>query len=171
MHRAAKAEALKQVAVQAPGLLDPWKTFGRWARELDINDIDDLKAAPMPPQQPPVDQAKLAGVQAKVQGDQIKADADMATTRMEMADRAAERENRLRVAMVEQNTERLRLASTIAIHSDKTEQAREALTMKIGSDTERQLRDHIHDHRKAEDGRLHERDMTERTMAAQEPAQ
>lgn len=156
LHRAAKAEALKQTAVAAPGLLDPWKTFLRWAREMQIEDVEDLKAAPTPPQQPPVDPAKMANAQAKIHGDQLRSDTDLKTTQIEAQGKLAEIGSRIQLAQIEQETERLRLAGTFAIHSDKIAQAREAVSMNIASDhaktatgrahdLEQQRREHEHD--------------------------
>lgn len=177
LHRAAKSASLVQMATAAPGLLDPRKVFKRVANDLEIEDPDDLLAPPMPPQGPQVDPAKMASTQAKIQGDQTKAQTDVQLKQMEMADNQAERESRLRVAQVEQNTERLRLASTLAIHSDKIEQAERALTLKLGADTEGQLRDHIHGHAISAADRTHAKELQDAQLAqaaqqqAQEPAQ
>lgn len=141
MHRAAKAEALKQVATQAPGLLDPWKTFLRWAKEMKITDVDDLKADAPSPQQPPVDPAKMADVQhknAKLAADQqttaAKSQTDLQIKQMELQDKAAERQNKLEVAQIGEQTERLRLASTVAIHSSNIDEAQKALNLQIMSE-------------------------------------
>jgi hypothetical protein len=147
LHRTAKAEALKQVAVGAPGLLDPWKTFVRWASEMGIADVEDLKAPPMPPQAPPVDQAKMASVQAKLHGDQIRAQTDMATAQLDAQGKLAEIQARIKLALIEQETERLRLAGTFAIHSDKTAAAKEALSMNIASDHALDTVGRVHDMR------------------------
>ncbi len=163
LHRAAKADALKSVAVAAPGLLDEWKTFKRWAREMEINDVDDLKAAPMPPQGPPVDPAKMADVQVKAQKAQTdaqaaaaKIQADATMQQAELQDKAAERASKEKVAMIEQNTERLRLASTVAIHSAEAQNAERVLTMKIGAERDKQMRDTHAEMTRASHDRIHD---------------
>lgn len=157
LHRAAKGEALKQIAMTSPGLLDPKKTFLRWAREVEINDVEDLllPAPQGPPPPPPTDPAKMASAQAKIQGDQLRSQTDLQTAQMDAQAKMQEQQTRLQIAQVEQNTERLRLASTLAIHSSNTEAAERALNMKLAGDQEGQLRDHIHGHKIAELERGH----------------
>lgn len=171
MHRAAKSEWVKQTAIAAPMLVDPRKAFLRAAEYIEVEDAEDLLLPPQPPQGPQADPAKMASAQAKAAGDQLKAQTDTQIKQMEIENDREERASRERVAMIEQNTERLRLASTIAIHSDKTEQAHSALTMKIGADTEGQLRDHIHAHGLSAAERAHAKELNDANIAAQRQAQ
>lgn len=141
LHRAAKAEWLKQTAIAAPGLLDTKKVYQRSAKLLDISDADDLLAPPMPPAAPPTDPAKMAEVQIK--GQKVQADQQTAAQKIafetkqhaaELQDKAAERASKEKVAQLNMDTERLRLAATLAIHSSKEEAALRALHMKVGAD-------------------------------------
>lgn len=139
MHRAAKAQALVQYQAAAPGLLDPKKVFLRVAKQIDIDEADDLLMPPPPPgAQPQPDPTKMAEINAKMQVEGIKAkgteakmSADIQLKMAELQDRAAERANKLKVALVEQQTEQVRLAQTLAIHADKTEAAERALQYKF----------------------------------------
>lgn len=158
LHRAAKGEALKQAAMQVPGLLDPRKTFLRWAREIEIGDVEDLLAPPAPPQQPPVDQGKMAQAQAKIHGDQIKSQTDLQTAAMQHQQTMAELASREKIAAIQQQTEKLRLAATVAIHSDKADAAQRALQTKIGSD-----------HALAASDQMHEMTMADRQQLQSEP--
>lgn len=166
LHRAAKADWLTKTAISAPGLLDPKKVFLRASREMEIGDVEDLLAPPAPPQQPPVDPAKMADVQHKSQKATLDAQSkandnqtELQIEQLRLQDRNLERENDLRVAEVEQGTERLRLAGTLAIHSDKTQAAERALTMKILSDHVGQSQSQIHKTGLAEADRDHQREM------------
>jgi hypothetical protein len=159
MHRAAKASWLQQVATAAPGLLDPKKVFLRAAQEMEIDDVEDLLAPPQAPQAPPVDPTKVAEVQhknAKLQADAAAkaqdAQIDLVKTRMEMENDAADRASKERVAQIDQETERLRLASTFAIHSDKISSAREAMQFKALSDHVGKAAQQMHEIRMAEGG-------------------
>lgn len=142
MHRAAKAAWLQQVAVQAPGLLDPKKTFLRAASEMEIGDVEDLISPTFgQPQAPPVDPAKMADVQHKQAKAQLdaqvaagKAQTDVQITQLELQDKEAERQNKLELAQLEVQTERLRLASTIAIHASSLDDAQRAANIKLISD-------------------------------------
>lgn len=148
MHRAAKSQALVQYQAAAPGLLDPKKVFLRVAKNIDIDSPEELLMPPPPPgAQPQPDPTKMAEIQGKMQvegikaqGTQAKMSADMQLKMAELQDRAAERENKLAVAKMEQQTEQVRLAQTLAIHADKTEMAERALQYKF-SDTQ-QSREH-----------------------------
>lgn len=146
MHRAAKSAALQQIAIAAPGLLNPQKVFKRVAASLEIDDADELLAPIMPPSAPPIDPAKMASANAKAQGDQIRAQTDIATASLDAQSKKQEMDTRLQIAYVEQETERLRLAGTFAIHADKAEGAERLAQMRFGADRDRQMRDHIHDH-------------------------
>lgn len=157
LHRAAKGEAYKSIVAMAPQLFDPKKAALKYARDIEIGEIEDTFAtAPAGPQQPPVDPAKMASAQAKMQGDQLRAQTDMQTAQMEGQSRLIEQQTRLKIAETEQRTEQFRLASTIAIHSDKSGAAERILNMKLAAQTEGQIRDHIHDHRLSELERQHE---------------
>lgn len=148
LHRAAKADFKMKTATAAPALFDLRKVWISCARDLDIDDPESLLAdAPPPGSQPqgpppkPLDQGKMAELQLKAQGQQTEAQQaasehalDLQRAALEAQDRAADREAKIRIAMIEQETERLRLASTLAIHSDKTQAAKDALTMKLGGD-------------------------------------
>lgn len=171
MHRAAKGEALRQVASSAPGLLDPKKTFLRWAREVGIGDVENLIAPPMPPSPPPTDPAKMASVQAKMQGDQMRAQTDLQTAQLEAQGQATEQQTRLQIALVEQKTEQLRLASTLAIHADNTQAAERVLNMNLTADASSQMRDHIHDHAIGNLDRQHEAQQNAQQQAADQAAQ
>lgn len=148
MHRAAKAQTLVQYQAAAPGLLDPKKVFLRVAKNIDIDEADDLLMPPPPPgAQPQPDPTKMAEIQGKMQvegikaqGTQAKLSAEMQLKMAELKDRELERQNKLEVARTEQQTEQVRLAQTLAIHADKTEQAERALQYKF-ADTQ-QAREH-----------------------------
>ncbi len=108
---------------------------------MEVGDVEDLLAPPAPPQQPPVDPAKMADVQhknAKLQSDAAAKAQDNQTElqieQLRLQDKREERESAERVAQIEQQTERLRLAGTYAIHSDKIQSAERALTANIISD-------------------------------------
>lgn len=149
MHRAAKSEWVKQTAIAAPTIVDGRKAFVRSAQYAEIDDPEDLMLPLMPstaPQPSPADQAKLAQVNAKLQGDTIKSQADVEKVRIQQQGDIAELQLRLQIAQTEQDTERLRLASNIAMHSDKIDAAREALAMKIGAEQQKQARDHLHEY-------------------------
>lgn len=157
LHRAAKGEAYKSIVAMAPQLFDPKKAALKYARDIEIGDIEDTFATTPPgPQQPPVDPAKMASAQAKIQGDQLRAKTDMATAQLEAQSQQSEQSMRLQIALVEQKTEQLRLASTMAIHNSNTQAAQQVLNMKIGADTDSQMRDHIHDHALSALDRQHE---------------
>lgn len=148
MHRAAKSAWLQQAAMAAPGLLDPKKTFKRIASNMEIDDPDELlmeQGPVQPPQPSPADQAKLAQVHGKLQSDQIRSQADVEKVRIQQQGDLAELQLRREIALINQDTERLKLASNIAMHADKTEAAKEALTMKIGAEQAKQARDQLHE--------------------------
>lgn len=163
LHRAAKADWLTKTAMAAPGLLDPKKVFLRAAQEMEVPDVESLLAPPAPPQQPPVDPAKMADVQhknAKLQSDAAAKAQDnqleLQIEQMRLQDKCEERESAERVAQIEQQTERLRLAGTYAIHSDKIQSAERALTAKIMSDHFGQAQDQLHRSGMADADREHQ---------------
>jgi hypothetical protein len=139
MHRAAKSQALVQMSAALPGLLDPKKLFIRVAKNIDIDSPEELLMPPPPPgAQPQPDPTKMAEInakmqveQVKMQGQQVGAQADQALEMAKLRDRAAERESKERIAMIDQQTEQVRLAQTLAIHADKTETAERALNYKF----------------------------------------
>ena len=126
LHRAAKSEWLKQVAMAAPGLLDVKKVFLRSAKDMEISDADDLLAPPAPPQSaPPVppDPNKVGELALKerklvmdTQSQAQKAAMDAQSQQLQLSDKVAERQSKEKIALMELQTERLRLASTLAIH-------------------------------------------------------
>lgn len=150
MHRAAKAEWLKQVAVAVPGLLDAKKTFLRAAEEMEIGDVEGL-VSPTYGQQLPADPAKMADVQHKNNKLQVDAataaqknQTDAQMKQMELANDAADRANKLQIAQLGESTERLRLASTIAIHASNIDEAQKAANLKLISDHVGKAADHNH---------------------------
>lgn len=143
LHRQAKAEAYKGIVDKAPALFQLKKAILKYAEDMEITGVEEtmIPGDAPPPQAPPVDPAKMADVQHK--GEKLKTDAavaagkaqtDLQITQMELADKAAERENKLQIAQIEMGTERLRLASTIAIHSDKMDAAQKGANIKLISD-------------------------------------
>lgn len=141
MHRMAKSEWVAQKATAAPQYFDIKKTIAFTAQMMQIDGVEELLIDPAPQAGAQADPAKMADVaakHAKIQSDEqvaaTKAATDLQTKQLEFQDRQAERANRLQVVLEEQKTERLRLASTLAIHSDKTGAAKEALVMQIGAD-------------------------------------
>jgi hypothetical protein len=174
LHRQAKAEAYRQMVAAAPTAFDPKKAILKYSDEVGLTGVEDTLSPTLgQPQQPPVDPAKMADIQHK--NDKLKADAatdaqktqaDMAMTQMELQDKAAERENKLKVAQIDMDTERLRLASTIAIHSDKMDEAQKGANIKLMSDHASQAHDHAdqmeraqqaHEHSTAQGDVAHER--------------
>lgn len=157
MHRAAKAQTLVQMATAAPGLLDPKKVFVRAADELQIENPEELLATTVPPQQGQADQGKLAQAQAKLEGDRLRADAELKSTMAQQQGDLAELQVRREIALINQDTERLRLAATIAMHSDKAEAAERMMSMKLGAEMVR-----------AQDDRAHQASMAAQKNASQD---
>jgi hypothetical protein len=157
LHRAAKAEALKGVAIAAPTLLDPWKTFLRWARELEIPDVEDLKAAPQTgaPQPTPADQAKMMQASAKTEGDKIKASAEIEQTKIQQQGDLAELQQRERIELIKQETERIKLAANLALHTQTADSKERIELLKLTAAREGKIMDHIHQHRAGELEREH----------------
>lgn len=156
LHRAAKSEWVKQAAIAAgPGVVDPRKAFIRSAQYVEVDDAEDLLAAPLPPQQPPVDPAKMADIAAKQE--KTKTDAASAALKVQSDITQAQMAHTARMAEISAETdlERMRLAQTMLIHSDKAEQVDRILHTKLASehalDTTRRVhemhiqgRDHAH---------------------------
>lgn len=151
LHRAAKAQWLKEVAIAAPGLLDVKKVFLRSAKDLEVSDADDLLAPPAPPQSaPPVppDPNKVGELALKErklimdsQTQAQKAQIDAQSQQLQLSDKVAERQSKEKIALMELQTERLRLASTLAIHSGEQEAAQRALHMQIAGQELNDMRD------------------------------
>jgi hypothetical protein len=153
LHRAAKAQWLEQIAMT--GILDPKKTFLRAAKYHEIDDPESLwPAAPAgPPPGPPPDPAKMAEVQLKANKLQIdtqtaqqKAAMGAQETQLQLADKVAERQSKEKIALMELQTERLRLASTLAIHSNEQEAAQRALHFNIAGQELNDIRDFHRSH-------------------------
>ena len=193
LHRAAKANWIEQIAMT--GILDPKKAFLRAASYHEIDDAEALwPAAPAgPPPGPPPDPAKMAEVALK--GEKLRTDTQTAQQKaafesqqnqLELADKAAERTSKEKIAMLNLQQERLRLASTLAIHSNEQEAAQRALHFNIAGQELNDIRDyhraHVdrqhevgmtlvdqqHQAQEAERQREHEREL-ERTRAAARP--
>lgn len=145
MHRVAKAQTLVQMATAAPGLLNPKKVFIRAADELQIDDPEDLlETAPQGPQQDPQDMGKLAQAQAKIEGDKIRAAAELQTVQAQQQGDIAELQLRREIELIKQDTERLRLAATVAMHSDKAESAERMLSFKLSAEAAKDQRSMAH---------------------------
>jgi hypothetical protein len=175
LHRMAKAEAYRQVVMGAPQAFDPKKAILKYTDELGISGVEETlsSAIGQPPPAPPPDPAKMADVQHKQQKAAMDAanaaqdrQADMIKHQRDLADSEAERQNKLALAHIDQGTERLRLASTVAIHADDLQEAREAANIQIASDHASQAHDHMnalesaaqqHGHSMTEDAIAHQR--------------
>lgn len=139
MHRSAKAMAIAQYQMTAPGVLDPKKVWLRVARQIEVDSPEDLLMPPPPPgAMPPPDPTKMAELQVKTsiegmkqQNTMTKHQTDAQFKAAELQDREREREHEMQLAIIAQNTEKLRLASNIAMHADKTEAAERALQYKF----------------------------------------
>jgi hypothetical protein len=153
MHRQAKAEAYRQVVMSAPQLFDAKKAVLKYANEIGITGVEETLAPNGgQPQQPPVDPAKMADVQhkmAKLQADQQQSQqdnaVDMQKLQLQHQNDEAERQNKLILAKYAESTERLRLASTVAIHSSDLQAAERAANVKIASEHLKIAYDHAHD--------------------------
>lgn len=147
MHRAAKAQALVQMSLSMPGITDPKKIFLRTAKSIEIDNPEELLMPPPPPgAQPQPDPTKALEMQTKMQLEGIKqqssrakGEADHQIKMLDLQDRQRERDNKIRVAEIERDTEQLRLAQTVAIHADQTEAAERAMHYKFAeSEVKRQ---------------------------------
>lgn len=171
LHRAAKAEWLKQTAIAAPGLLDVKKVFLRSAQDLQVSDAEDMLAPPAPQAGPPpipTDPNKMAAIQLKgqelqadQQTEQQKQQFDARKMQLEMQDRQAERQSRENIARMNWQTEQLRLASTLAIHSDKSEAADRVLRMKMVDSHMTSAYDQAHQQDQTLQGQQHDQSMSE----------
>lgn len=155
LHRQAKAEAYRQVVMSAPTMFDPKKAVLKYTNELGITGVEDTMlpnaGQPQQPPAPPVDPAKMADVQHKnnkLQADQAQAQQDnqfdMMKLQAQHQNDAADRANKLQLAQYAENTERLRLASTVAIHSSEMEAAEKAANIKLASDHLKLAYGHAH---------------------------
>lgn len=152
MHRMAKAEAYKQMVAAAPTMFDPKKAILKYANEMGITGVEDTLAPNGgQQQQPQVDPAKMADVahkNAKLQADTAQAQQDNQTDiqklQLQHQNDEAERQNRLQLAQYSENTERLRLASTVAIHSTELDAADKAANIKLASEHLKLAYDHAH---------------------------
>jgi hypothetical protein len=176
----AKAEAYKQMVASAPQAFDPKKAILKYSDELGLTGVEETLSPNInqmgQPQQPPVDPAKMADVaakHAKTQADAQKAaddrQADLLRQQRELADNEQERQNRVAVAQIDQGTERLRLASTVAIHADHLQEVREAANIKLMSDHASAAHDHMNDMEKAE--QAHQHSLAESEVAHQRASQ
>jgi hypothetical protein len=168
LHRAAKSEWLKQVAIAAPGLLDVKKVFLRSAKDMEISDPDDLVAPPAPPQSasPPVppDPNKVGELALKerkmIHEEQTAADKSAMDQRIQaakMQNDAAERASKEKIAEMNYRTEQLRLASTLAIHGNEAEASQRSAHMDIAG----AVLKHAHEARESQIGRVHEAVLSE----------
>lgn len=155
LHRQAKAEAYRQVVMSAPTMFDPKKAVLKYTNELGITGVEDTMlpnaGQPQQPPAPPVDPAKMADVQHKnnkLQADQAQAQQDnqfdMAKLQAQHQNDEADRQNKLQLAQYSENTERLRLASTVAIHSSEMEAAEKAANIKLASEHLKLAYGHAH---------------------------
>ena len=163
MHRMAKAEAYKQMVAAAPTAFDQKKAILKYSSEMGLTGVEDTLSPNIgQPQQPPVDPAKMADVQHKNNKLQVdaatdaqKTQTDLQIKQMEMQNNEADRQNKLQLAMLSENTERLRLASTIAVHSDKMDEAQKGANIKLISDHVGQAMGHAHELDKADQAHGH----------------
>ncbi|MCA6108116.1 hypothetical protein J6497_12815 [Bradyrhizobium sp. CNPSo 4026] len=170
MHRMAKAEAYKGMVTSAPQAFDPKKALLKYSEEMGITGVEATLSPTLgQPQQPQIDPNKAADVQAKMadishkqQKAQIDAaakgqatQAQMTLKHAELADKEADRANDLRIAQIEESQERLRLASTVAIHASELDAAERAANVKIAGDTAAQAHDQAHDMETAHQAHAH----------------
>ncbi len=130
LHRIMQAWSLVQMAIQAPGILDPKWVIENAMRTINFELPPEAFAQQPngPPPGPPPDPAKMALAQAMqqktailAQDTQRKAAADAVQgenarqeAALDMQDAAAERASKERIAQTEQETERVRLAAELA---------------------------------------------------------
>jgi hypothetical protein len=165
LHRQAKAEAYKGIVDKAPALFNLKKAILKYSTDMEITGVEEtmIPGDAPPPQAPPVDPAKMADVQHKNEKAQLdattKANSDQNALRikeMELTNNREERANDLRIAEVEQGTERLRLAGTIAIHASNADEAQRALSMKILGETVAKAHGQVHEMDKLEVTQAHQ---------------
>lgn len=163
MHRLAKAEAYKQMVAAAPTAFDQKKAILKYSSEMGLTGVEDTLSPTIgQAQQPQADPAKMADVQHKNQKLQVdaagaaqKTQTDMQIKQMEMQNNEADRQSKLQLAQLAENTERLRLASTIAVHSDKMDEAQKGANIKLISDHVGQAMGHAHELDKAHQAHGH----------------
>lgn len=124
MHRLAKAEILKQVALAVPGEFNARKTSKRVLSMCEIDDVDDLYNAEVGAQPNPEQtaaQAMLMDAQAKVQGEQFKQQFEPMKEAAKLQDREKERQSKAQIEAMRLKGKEVGLAATLAIHSDDQE--------------------------------------------------
>ena len=160
----------------APGLLDPKKVYLRAADNMEIEDPSELLAPPMPPQGPPVDPAKMADVQhknAKLAADQQsnlqENQLELVKTQAQAANDDKERQNRIDIALIEQQTERLRLSQTLAVHGQNLAADEKTLHLKTLADAYGKAQQRAHEHHMSNLG--HEQSLHKGQVAQEQQAQ
>jgi hypothetical protein len=110
MHRVMKAQAVVQMAALAPGEFNA-ANVAKWALGMmDIDDTDELLAAPQQPQgPPPVDPM----AQAKMAIDHMNATTKQAQVALDAQNKAKDRESK-------QNIEVMKLAATAGVHGPQS---------------------------------------------------
>jgi hypothetical protein len=109
MHRVMKAQALKQMTAGNPAY-NPIAVDKRVFAMIDVDDIDQLLAAPQAAQPPPIDPIKAGELQVKAMAEQNK----QAKMVFDAKEKAKDRESR-------QNIEVLKLASSLAVHPESNQ--------------------------------------------------
>lgn len=169
MHRAAKASALQMMAQAAPQLFDLRKVVKRVARGIEVDDIDDLLAPPMPPAPPPVDQGKLATAQAKEKGDALRAQTEVTKAQLSAKTAAEDREARIRELEIKLELEMLRndgrrdaeetkIAGQLATSAERAHQADRHKALDI-----------VSQHHLAEGERAHRAEIADKQLKARKP--
>ncbi len=145
LHRIAKASIIQQIVSAAPAEFDVRKAIKRVFRYVEIDDIDDLFKEAGPPQPNPeliAAQAMQADVQQKAAANMAKLQSDMTKLQLQMQDKAAERVSRQQTDAAKLEAEKMKLASTLAIHSDRTELDAAERALRMQFDVEKASADH-----------------------------
>lgn len=149
--------------------MTPKKAFLRAAKYHEIDDPEGLWG-PVPQQSqqqgPPADPAKMAEVAMKAQKlqqdgkhAQAKAVMDAEKTKAELTDAQQERASRERIEMMKVTQERLRLASTLAIHASDQEATQRTMHRQMAAQELNDIRDYYRSEAEARrDMMLSERD-------------
>lgn len=163
MHRAAKAAWLQQIAVAAPMLLDAKKTYLRAANQMEIDDPEELlNTTPQgPPPPTPAEQGKMAEVQANLEREKIRSAGDIQKTAIQQQGDLLELQQREKIAMINLETERVKLAANLALHMNMAESKERTELMKLTAKREERVMDHVHEHRRDELQRGHEQQQTQ----------
>lgn len=153
IHRVMKALGLSQVAQQFPDLANRAAIFKRLLDVLQ-EDNPEQYINPNPQVSPPNPQAIAA--QAKIQTAQIQAQGKQADLSMRAQQGAAEEANKLKIATMGEQTERLKTAAEIQSdqarqHDSAAERAQDTQTAREGHmhDAATQLREHAHEARQS----------------------